>query len=216
LENQSTQTVYGRGANPLLVVISGTSGSGKDSVVKALIDRLLARQRPVHFVVTTTSRSMRENEVNGVDYCFVSPSEFEEMIANDELIEHALVYGDYKGVPKRQIHKAVEAMNQGADVVMRLDVQGAKTIRHMVPEALLIFMTTSSEQELVERLRRRSTENPEQLQIRLQTAREEMQQIAAFDYVVPNLDGKLDETVDTVLAIMTAEKYRTHPRRVEL
>ncbi len=216
METEKTQTIYGRGVNPLLVVISGTSGSGKDSVVKALIERMAAQQRPVHFVVTTTSRAMRENEVHGVDYCFVSPSEFKEMIANDELIEYALVYGQYKGVPKNQIFKAVEAMDSGADVVMRLDVQGAKAIRHMVPGALLIFMTTSSEQELVERLRRRSTESPEQLQIRLQTARDEMQQIAQFDYVIPNLDGKLDETVDTVLAIITAEKHRTHPRRVKL
>lgn len=177
---------------------------------------MVTQQRPVHFVVTTTSRAIRENEVDGVDYCFVSPSEFEEMIANDELIEYALVYGQYKGVPKTQIYKAVQAMDSGADVVMRLDVQGAKAIRHMIPGALLIFMTTSSEQELLERLRRRSTESPEQLQIRLQTARDEMQQIAEFDYVVPNLDGRLDETVDIVLAIITAEKHRTHPRRVEL
>jgi guanylate kinase len=216
LETEKTQTIYGRGASQLLVVISGTSGSGKDSVVKALIERMVAQQRPVHFVVTTTSRAIRENEVDGVDYCFVSPSEFEEMIANDELIEYALVYGQYKGVPKKQIYMAVQAMDSGADVVMRLDVQGAKAIRHMIPGALLIFMTTSSEQELLERLRRRSTESPEQLQIRLQTARDEMQQIAEFDYVVPNLDGRLDETVDIVLAIITAEKYRTHPRRVEL
>ena len=177
---------------------------------------MVAQQRPVHFVVTTTSRAKRENEVDGVDYCFVSPAEFREMIAEDQLIEYALVYGQYKGVPKKQIHKAIEAMESGADVVMRLDVQGAKAIRRMVPGALLIFMTTSSEQELLERLRRRSTESPEQLQIRLQTARAEMQQIAEFDYVVPNLDGKLNETVDTVLAIMTAEKHRTHPRRVQL
>jgi guanylate kinase len=216
LDTENTQTTYGWGTNPLLVVISGTSGSGKDSVVRALIERMIAQQRPVHFVVTTTSRAIRENEVDGVDYCFVSPSEFEAMIANDELIEHALVYGQYKGVPKSQIYTAVEAMDGGADVIMRLDVQGAKTIHHMVPGALLIFMTTSSEQDLMERLRRRSTESPEQLHIRLQTAREEMAQIAEFDYVVPNLDGRLKETVDIVLAIITAEKHRTHPRRVKL
>ena len=216
METEKTQTTYGWGTNPLLVVISGTSGSGKDSVVRALIERMVAHQRPVHFVVTTTSRAKRDNEVDGVDYCFVTPSEFETMIANDELIEYALVYGQYKGVPKSQIYKAVKAMDGGADVIMRLDVQGAKTMRHMVPGALLIFMTTSSERELMERLSRRSTESPEQLQIRLQTARDEMGQIAIFDYVVPNLDGRLKETVDTVLAIITAEKHRTQPRRVKL
>ena len=185
-------------------------------MVRALIERMRAQQHPVHFVVTTTSRPMRQDEVDGVDYCFVSPRAFEEMIANDELIEYALVYGQYKGVPKSQIYKAVEAMDGGADVVMRLDVQGARTIRQMVPGALLIFMTTSSEQELMERLRRRSTETEEQLRVRLQTARDELGQVGIFDYVVPNPDGRLEETVDTVLAILTAEKHRTQPRRVEL
>jgi guanylate kinase len=201
---------------PLLIVISGTSGAGKDSVARALIERMKEVQRPAHFVVTATSRPRREDEVEGVDYLFVSKREFEEMISRDELVEYAVVYEQYKGVPKKQVHKAMEAMAEGQDVVLRLDIQGAKTIRHMVPEALLIFITTSSEKELVERLRRRRTESPEQLQLRLKTARQEMGHIPEFDYVIPNLDGKLDKTVDTVLAIITAEKHRTHPRQVKL
>jgi guanylate kinase len=137
------------------------------------------------------------------------------MIANDELIEYALVYGDYKGVPTRHLEEALAAMARGQDVLMRLDVQGAKTIRQMHSEALLIFISAPSHQELRERLHRRSTESPEQLQIRLHTALKETEQISEFDYVVPNADGHLDRTVDTIFAIITAEKHRVHPRRVK-
>lgn len=197
-----------------MIVISGASGSGKDSVVRALLARSQALHRPFHFVVTATSRPKREGEIDGVDYVFVSDSEFQSMIANDELIEYAVVYGQYKGVPTRHLDKALEAMDRGQDVLMRLDVQGAKTIRRMHPEALLIFISAPSLQDLLQRLHRRSSESPEQLQIRLDTACKEAEQISEFDYVVPNADGKLDQTVDTILSIIVAEKYRTHPRRV--
>ena len=198
---------------PLVIVMSGTSGSGKDSVVEALRERMERKGSPVHFVVTATSRPRRETEAEGVDYFFVSEAEFEEMIARDELLEYAVVYGDYKGIPKAQVR---EAMDSGKDVVMRLDIQGAATIRSMATEAVLIFVTASSEQELERRLRRRLTESEEQLRVRLQTAREEMQQIPEFDYVIPNPDGKLDQAVETVLAIISAEKHRTKPRRARL
>lgn len=201
-------------SSPLLIVISGASGSGKDSVVRALLERSYALCRPFHFVVTATSRPKRESEVDGVDYVFVTDQEFQAMIANHELIEYALVYGDYKGVPTRHLDQALEAMDGGQDVLMRLDVQGAKTIRKMHPEALLIFISAPSPKDLLERLHRRSTESPEQLQIRLRTAYKEIEQISEFDYVVPNADGKLNETVDVILSILVAEKHRTHPRRV--
>jgi guanylate kinase len=196
-----------------VIVISGTSGSGKDSVVEVLRERMERKGSPVHFVVTATSRPRRETETEGMDYFFVSEAEFEEMIAKDELLEYAVVYGDYKGIPKTQVR---EAMDSGKDVVMRLDIQGAATIRSMANEAVLIFVTASSEQELERRLRRRLTESEEQLRVRLQTAREEMQQIPEFDYVIPNPDGKLDQAVETVLAIISAEKHRTKPRRASL
>jgi guanylate kinase len=201
---------------PLLIVISGTSGSGKDTVIKALIKRFEASQHPIHFVVTVATRPRRDAEVDGVDYVFVSKAEFQAMIADDALLEYALVYDQFKGVPKKHLYQAMDMMAEGYDVIMRLDVQGAETIRKIVPEALLVFITASSELELIERLQGRRTEDPEQLEIRLRIARQEMSRIPEFDYVVPNADDKLVDTVDTVLAIITAEKHRTHPRRANL
>ena len=198
---------------PLLIVISGTSGSGKDSVVKRLTRRMEAAGTPLHFVVTANTRPRRENEVDGVDYIFVSMAEFEHMIAQGELLEYARVYGQYRGIPRQQVR---QAMASNRDVVLRLDVQGAATIRKMAPEAVLIFLTAPSEEELIKRLRKRCTEAPDELDRRLQTAREEMKRIPEFDYVVPNVTDKLDETVDTIVAILIAEKHRAIPRRVRL
>lgn len=194
---------------PLLIVISGPSGVGKDSVVQRMQDRGM----PMHFVVTATTRPIREGEVEGVDYFFVSRDEFAELIEKDELLEYAIVYNDYKGIPKEQVRQALAS---GKDVVMRLDVQGAETIRKMYPQALLIFLSTVDEDELVERLEQRKTETPEGLKLRIATARKEMQRVEMFDYYVINADMRLDETVDTIAAIITAEHHRTDPRKVEM
>ncbi len=194
---------------PLLVVISGPSGVGKDS----LVEWMQARGAQFHFVITATSRMPRPGEVHGVDYFFVSPESFEQMIAQDALLEYAIVYGQYKGIPKQQVR---EALASGKDVVMRLDVQGAATIKRLIPEAILVFLSASSEDELVERLRKRKTETPAQLEQRIETARKEMEQIGEFDYVVVNRECELDEAVDKVLQIIQAEHLRVHPRRVSL
>ncbi|MFZ5910858.1 MAG: guanylate kinase [Chloroflexota bacterium] len=194
---------------PLLIVISGPSGVGKDSVVQRMKERGL----PFHFVVTATTRPKRENEVHGRDYFFVSKEEFARMIENDELFEYAIVYGDYKGNSKRQVR---EALASGADVVMRLDVQGAETVRKLVPEALLIFITVENEQELTARLQTRQTETPDELALRIATARKELQRVQAFDYVVVNQDDRLEETVNTVRAIIAAEHHRVQHRKVAL
>ncbi len=198
-----------RETSPLLIVISGPSGAGKDSVLR----RMKERRLPFHFVVTATSRPPRPGEVDGVDYHFVSPEAFERMIQAGELLEHALVYNEHKGIPKEQVRGALAS---GTDVVMRLDVQGAATIRSLFPEALLIFLTPGSEAELLRRLRRRETETPEGLRLRLETAHREYERIDLFDYVVVNADGQLDQAVDTIQAIITAEHHRVHPRRVNL
>jgi guanylate kinase len=135
------------------------------------------------------------------------------MINHDELLEYAIVYNDYKGIPKQQVR---EALASGEDVVLRLDVQGAQSVRALAPDALLIFLTTASEAEMEDRLHERKTETPEGLKLRIATARQEMRRIAEFDYVVINRDFQLEQTVDTLLAIIEAEHCRVNPRRVSL
>ena len=194
---------------PLLVVISGPSGVGKDTVVHHLKQRGL----PFHFVVTATSRPKRPDEVHGVDYFFYSEPQFLDLLERGELLEHALVYNEHKGVPKQQVR---DAMASGMDVVMRVDVQGAKTIKQLAPEAVAIFLMARDEAELARRLRMRKTESEEHLQTRLQAAREELLYLDLFDYRVVNADSEVEAAVSTILAIIEAEHHRTHPRQVKL
>lgn len=205
-----TDTEFERRAQePLLIVISGPSGSGKDTVVQHMQDRGLE----FHFVVTATTRPRRPGEVHGKDYWFISRDEFDRMIEKGELIEHAIVYGDYKGVPRAEVRHALAS---GQDVVLRLDVQGAETIRKLVPGALLIFILTDSEQELVKRLQNRQTETPEELEVRINTARNELKRVEIFDYLIVNHESLLDHTVDVIMAIIEAEHHRVQPRKVNL
>jgi guanylate kinase len=182
---------------------------GKDTVIQ----RMKEREMPFHFVVTVTTRAPRSGEVHGVDYFFVSHDEFARMIEQDELLEYAIVYNDYKGIPKSQVR---EALASGKDVVMRLDVQGAATVRKLCPDALLIFLTTQDENELVDRLWKRKSETPEGLALRTATARKELKRLPEFDYVIVNRDFQLDETVVTIVAIIQAEHHRVDPRKVTL
>jgi guanylate kinase len=168
---------------------------------------------PFHFVVTATTRPKRPAEVNGVDYFFVSTSEFAEMIEQDELLEYAVVYGDYKGIPKQQVR---EALASGKDVVMRIDVQGAQTIRRLVPDAVLIYISAESEEALVRRLQQRKTEPEDQLKMRIATARQELKRLEMFDYVVINEEDKLDDTCHKIACIISAERCRVKPREINL
>jgi guanylate kinase len=195
--------------NPLLVVISGPSGVGKDATVR----RMKELNYPFHFVVTATTRHPRQGERDGVDYFFVSKEEFEGWIGKGELIEHALVYGEHKGIPKEQVRRALAS---GQDVVMRVDVQGAATVRRLIPDAVLIFLLAESESALLARLRSRKTETKESLQRRIDTLRQEMQRIPEFDYAVVNREGHLDRTVEKIAAIVAAEKCRTRQRTIRL
>lgn len=194
---------------PLLIVISGPSGVGKDVTINCMKEA----GHCFHFVVTATSRPRRADEVDGVDYFFLSKDEFEEMIKKDELLEYAIVYGDYKGIPKQQVR---EALASGKDVMMRIDVQGAATIRRLAPEAVLIYLSAESEQALIQRLKQRKTDSEEQLKTRITTAREELKQLDIFDYVVINAEDKLDETCQKIAAIITAEKCRVQQREINL
>lgn len=200
---------YHRQENPLLVVISGPSGVGKDMT----LTRMKELGYPFYFVVTATTRPKRPDEIHGQDYFFVSKSKFAEMIEQEELLEYAVVYGDYKGIPKAQVRRA---LTSGKDVIMRIDVQGATTIRRLVPEAVLIYLSAESEEALVRRLRERKTEPEEQLKLRIATARQEMKRLDIFDYVVINAEDKLDETCHKIAAIITAEKSRVVQREINL
>ncbi|XP_038892980.1 guanylate kinase 3, chloroplastic-like [Benincasa hispida] len=192
--------------SPLVIVISGPSGVGKDAVIK----RLREVREGLHFVVTATSRPMRHGEVDGKDYYFVSKEEFLAMIERNELLEYASVYGDYKGIPKRQIR---EFMAKGYDIVLRVDIQGAETLRKILGNsAVFVFLMAESEVKLVERLIDRKTETKESLLVRVATARKEVQHVKNFDYVVVNADGKLDSAVKLVESIIDAEKAKVWQR----
>ena len=146
-----------------------------------------------------------------MDYFFTTRENFEEMIRQDEFIEYALVYQDYKGVPKPQIR---EALASGKDVLLRVDVQGAATLKKLCPEALLIFLIPDNQEEWLERLCNRMTETAESLAVRVHTARAELEELSKFDYVVVNADDKLDDAVDTIMNIINAEHHRVYPRRI--
>lgn len=200
---------FGHQPHPLLIVISGPSGVGKDSVIK----RLLEKDPSLAFVVTAASRDPRPGEVHGVDYYFLPREEFERRIAAGDFLENAVVYGELKGILKEEV---MGKMASGQDVVMRVDVQGAATVREKAPEALLIFLTTNDEDELVQRLTSRNTETEEKLQLRIETAKKEMARVSEFDYKVVNPEGCLEEAVDAILAIIKAEHHTVNPRKVDL
>ncbi|KAG6526638.1 guanylate kinase 2, chloroplastic/mitochondrial-like isoform X1 [Zingiber officinale] len=197
-------------SSPLILVISGPSGVGKDAVIK----RLQEVREGIHFVVTATSRAQRPGEVDGKDYFFVTKEKFLSMVQRNELLEYALVYGDYKGIPKQQIR---EYMAKGFDIVLRVDIQGAATLRSILGKsAVFIFLVAESEAALVNRLVARDTESPEMLFVRIATAREEVKHMKKFDYVVVNAEGKLDGAVELVESIIDAEKARVSQRKVEI
>ena len=199
----------GQPPQPLLVVISGPSGVGKDSVLL----RMRELNYPFHFVVTATSRAMRPGERDGYDYHFVSSARFEALIREEALIEWAEVYGQYKGIPKFEVQQALAS---GRDVVLRINVDGAATVKRIAPEAVFIFLAPGSPAELHRRLALRQTESAEELERRLALATHELHQVVHFDYVVINHEAQLDAAVDQIRAILTAEKQRVFPRRVRL
>ncbi|PKN89279.1 MAG: guanylate kinase [Chloroflexi bacterium HGW-Chloroflexi-4] len=192
---------------PLLIVISGTSGIGKDAVLQGL----RTKSQGLHFVVTATSRLPRPNEVDGKDYFFFTREDFTRRIENGEFIEYAMVYEDYKGGLRSQVE---DALRSGKDVVLRVDVQGAETYRRLYPEAILIFLIPNTIDEWYGRLKTRNTESPENLKVRIETAKEEVKKIGLFDYVVVNAENCLGEAVDDILSIIKVEHHKVHHRKL--
>ncbi len=190
--------------SPLVVVLSGPSGVGKDAV----LDELARRGHRFHRVITCTTRPPREGENDGVDYYFVSDADFDQLIAEGGLLEHAVVYGHRSGVPLKQV---AEKLREGFDVYARTDVQGAASIKSLVPAAVTVFIAPSSLDELEERVRSRGSDDEERIQRRLRTALNEMARQSEFDYAIVNEPGRLEATVDRLAEILDIE--RTKPRR---
>jgi guanylate kinase len=194
---------------PLVIVLSGPSGAGKDAVLGAM----KARGIPSEYVITNTTRARRPAEAEGHPYHFVSAAEFKSLLERGEMLEHAEVYGNYYGVPKAPVR---QALAEGRDVLIKVDVQGALTIKKIIPGAVLVFLMPPSIDELSRRLNGRGTEAPRDLELRLTTARSEIEKLPEFDYVVVSYPNKLDRAVDDVCALITAEKLRVSPRQYKL
>jgi guanylate kinase len=196
-------------ANPLVVVVSGPSGVGKD----AILNQMKERSYPFFFMTTFTTRKKRANEVDGRDYHFISEDEFQKLLNTDGLLEWAKVYGNYYGVPKSPIK---QALAEGRDTIIKVDIQGAQNIKKVLPEAIFIFIMPPSTEELSIRLSKRRTETPADLNLRLKTAETELSQIALFDYSVLNPCDNVESAVQDILSILKAEKCRVKPRQVSL
>ncbi len=194
---------------PLLIILSGPSGVGKDAV----LSRMKESAYPLQYITTLTTRPRRPNEKNKVDYNFVSLNKFQEMLQNNELLEWAHVYGNWYGVPREAVQ---QALDKGKDTIVKIDIQGAATIRKIMPQAISIFLMLPSKEELLTRLNQRHTESPADLALRLQTAEAEINQLPLFDYVVLNRWDEIDRAVEDIKAIITAEKCRVNPREITL
>lgn len=185
-----------RGDVPRIIVISGPSGVGKDSVINSL----RALRSDWHFAITATTRNKRSTEVEGVDYYFMSDQEFMDTLDRGGFFEYAQVYDNWYGVPKIPIE---DSLSKGKNVILKVDVQGAKTIRKLVPEGLFIFLIPPSIEELRNRLHTRSSESTEELQLRLLRAADEIKESDIFDYVVTNDD--LQDVVKNINSIIEKE-----------
>lgn len=188
---------------PRLFVISGPSGVGKDTVV----ERLRAAFPDIFFAVTATTRERRPGEIDGVHYYFMDAATFEANRANGEFLEWAQVYGNLYGVPKGQVRLALA---RGQDVIVKVDVQGANSIRHIAPDGCFIFLAPESMSELLRRLRSRKSEDPEVLMERFQAASREMPRAADFDYVIFNETERVERAIDGICAIVSAERARVN------
>ena len=204
-----SQALLNLPARPLLIVLSGPSGVGKDAVLNGI----KKTGYPLEYITTVTTRSQRVRERNNIDYHFVSTEKFQEMIKHEQLLEWAKVYGNWYGVPKQPVK---QALDQGRDTIVKVDIQGAATIKKILPEAVFIFLVPPSIEELAERLKQRQTESSFDLALRLKTAEEELKQLPLFDYIVFNKQDEIGLTISHIEAIITAEKCRVTPREIDL
>jgi len=194
---------------PLLIVLSGLSGGGKDTVLTGLRQSGL----PLEISISFTTRARRADEKDGVHYHFISNARFQELINSNQLLEWATVYGNRYGISREPVRQALKS---GKDVIVKIDVQGAATIKKILPQAVFIFLATPYMEELEKRLKQRRTETPAELELRLKTAAEELEKLPMFDYIVVNRPGEIDRAVADIEAIIAAEKCRVTPRELSL
>ena len=194
---------------PRLFVISGPSGVGKDTVIELLRERY----PEAYFAVTVTTRPRRPGEIDGVHYYFMDDATFSDRLADGEFLESAVVYGYQYGVPRGPIRAA---LGRGQDVIVKVDVQGAASIRRLVDHIVSIFLAPESMATLLQRLRSRKTDDPEALMHRFGTASRELASAAEFDYVIFNESDRVERTLEQICAIVTAEHCRTHQLEVQV
>ncbi len=207
--SRKSEDLFSLASRPLLLVLSGPSGAGKD----AILTRMKEMGTPLEFIVTTTTRPQRTSERDTVDYHFVSRESFQKMVDNNELLEWANVYGNWYGVPQQAVK---QALDRGRDTIIKVDIQGAATIKKALPQAVFIFLMPPSMPELVTRLKQRNTESDSELALRLKTAEQEVKELAMFDYVVVSKRDQIDRVVSDIRVIVAAEKLRVTPKEVRL
>ena len=208
-QNQQLASAQSSPRQGLLFVLSAPSGTGKDSVIN-----MLKQQGMDFFVVpSVTTRAPRTGESEGNPYHFISRETFERLVSQNELLEYANVHGNWYGQPRKLIRDNLSA---GRDVLLKIDVKGAATIRSKVSDAIFIFLIPGSLDELTQRLTGRQTETEEELERRLADARKELAEQHWYDYLITNRDGHLLDAVDCLRAIMLAEHCRVHPRNIDI
>ncbi|MBN1689757.1 MAG: guanylate kinase [Dehalococcoidia bacterium] len=202
-------TVHPGSKHPLVIVLSGPSGVGKDATIAGI------REIGVkfHYVVTATTREKRPGEVDGVHYHFLTKRDFQEMIVRDELLEYAEVYGNFYGVPKKEVRQALE---KGQDVIIKVDVQGAATLKKRIPDAVFIFLMTPSPDELVDRIKARNADSETSVKTRMLKVGEELESLLLFDYCVVNIKDDLARTAEAVAGIIRTEKHRVKRRVIKI
>jgi guanylate kinase len=199
----------------MLIIISGPSGVGKDTIIDALRrrERETGREDDRHYVVTCTTRLPRDGEVDGVDYHFVDRDEFLRIRAERGFLEANEVHGNWYGSPRDQVRDALAA---GRDVILKIDVQGARVVKDQVTEALLIFVIPPSLETLFQRLRARATETADELELRQRNAALEIARQNDYDHVVTNETGQVDRTAERIEGIIAEEHQREPDRRVRV
>jgi guanylate kinase len=195
--------------SPLLVVLSGPSGVGKDSVIKQLRDVL----PDLHYAVTATTRAPRPGEVLGQSYFFLTRQEYDQMLDRGELLAPAQVHGNWYGAPLQPLR---DAFARGKDVLLKIDVQGAIAVRRRIPQAVFLFLAPPAPEDLVDRLGSRQTESHEELSRRIRDAEFELAQLPHYDYCVVNHDQDLDATVGSVACVISAERLRISRQPIDL